>query len=105
LQPNGAAMDFTRHALGVGIDKHGAGRLAEPLGKFRGKLVAGDDFHVLAGKCLDNQSASVKPKPIIAAQRVTVTDDESLWHSCQLSAYAHFGFGVKRDRLWLKAES
>ena len=70
-------MDFTRLAVGVGVDKHRAAALAEGLGKFRGKLMAGDDFHVLAGERLGKQAAGVPAKRIITPQWVAVADDQS----------------------------
>jgi hypothetical protein len=69
-------MDFARLALRVGVNKHGALRLAEPLGKFRGELMAGDYLGVLAGQLLRQQTASVPAESVIAPQRIAVADDK-----------------------------
>jgi hypothetical protein len=70
-------MDFTRLALGVGVDKHHAAALAKGLGKFRGELMAGDGFRVLAGERLGKQAAGVPAKCIVTSQWVAVADDKS----------------------------
>jgi hypothetical protein len=69
-------MDFTRRTFRVGIDKHGVGALAERLGKFRGELMAGDDFDVLAGERLGKQAAGVPAKRVITSQGIAVADDQ-----------------------------
>jgi hypothetical protein len=69
-------VDLTRFALGVGVDKHHATELAKRLGKFRGELMAGEDFRVLAGKHLGKQTAGVPAEPVITPQRVAVADDK-----------------------------
>jgi hypothetical protein len=43
-------MDLTGLAFHVSIDKYGAAALAEGFGKFRSKLMAGDNFDVAALK-------------------------------------------------------
>jgi hypothetical protein len=69
-------MDFTRRTFGISIDKHGAAALAERLGKFRGELMAGDDFDVLAGERLGEQAAGMPAKRVISPQRIAVADDK-----------------------------
>ena len=64
--------------LGVGIDKHGAAALAERFGKFRGELMAGDDFNVLAGESPGKQAAGVPAEPVVTPQRIAVADDEAV---------------------------
>jgi hypothetical protein len=70
-------MDFTRLALGVGIDKDSVAALAKGLGKFRGELMAGDDFNILAGEGLGKQTAGMPAKRIVTPQWVAVTDNKS----------------------------
>jgi hypothetical protein len=70
-------MNISRIALGVGVDKHGALRLAKPLGEFRSKLVASDNLHVVAGELPAKPAARVPAEPVIAPQGVPITDDES----------------------------
>jgi len=55
------AMDFARLTLGVGVDKDGAAALAEGFGKFRSKLMAGDDFDVLAGESRGSRRLACQP--------------------------------------------
>jgi hypothetical protein len=97
LRANGATVDFPRLTLSVSIDKHGAPRLAEPLGKFGSKLMTGDNLGVLAGKRLGKQPASVPTEPVIAPQRIPVADDNHAAHSLQLSALS-FHRRPKADR-------
>ena len=77
LRADEAAMDFSRLAFRVGIDKHSAAALAKSLGKFRGELMAGDDFNILAGEGLGKQTAGVPAKPIVTPQWIAVADDQS----------------------------
>jgi len=50
--------------------------LAEWLGKFRGELMAGDDFDVLAGERPGKQAAGVPAKRVITSQGIAVADDQ-----------------------------
>jgi hypothetical protein len=70
-------MDIPRPAPNVGVDKHGAPRLAKRLGKLRGELMAGDNLGVIASECLSKQAASVPAKPVVAPQGIPVADDKS----------------------------
>ena len=79
-------MNVPRITLSIGIDKHGATALAERLGKLWGKLMAGDNRGVLAGERLGKQAAGMPTEPVIASQRIAVTDDEGLVHTLRLSA-------------------
>jgi hypothetical protein len=58
-------MDFARLAFSVSVDKDGAPAFAKRFGKFRRKLMAGNDFNVLAGKRFSQQSAGVPPQRVI----------------------------------------
>ncbi len=68
-------MNFARLAFGVSVDKDGAAALAQAFGKFRGKLMAGNDFDVLASKLLGEQEAGMPAQRIIAPQWIAVADD------------------------------
>jgi len=74
-------MDLAWLAFSIGINKHGAARLAERFGELRGKLMAGDDFSVVAGKFLGNHAASVPAESVVASQRIPVADDQHLAHA------------------------
>jgi hypothetical protein len=76
-------MNLTRLTLRVGVDKDGAAALAEGFGKFRGELMASDNFNVLAGERLSQQAAGMPAKGVITSQRIAVTDDERSVHSFQ----------------------
>ena len=69
------AMDLTRPALGVSIDENGATRVTKGLGKLRGKLMTGHDFHIQASEHLGKQAAGVPAKRVITSQRIAVSNN------------------------------
>jgi hypothetical protein len=70
------AMEIPRAALRVGVNKHGAPRLAKRLGEFRSELMAGDNLGVLASEFPGKQAAGVPAEPVITPQRIPIADDE-----------------------------
>lgn len=56
-------MNIPRITLSVGIDKHGALRLAEPLGKFRSELVASDNLDVWPASAWAIRRPACQPNP------------------------------------------
>jgi hypothetical protein len=89
-----AALDFTRLALRIGVDKHGAAALAERLGKFRGELVAGDNLGVLASELLTKQMAGVPAEPVITPQGISVANNQSPRSGVQCP-----GIGIRKSKV------
>jgi hypothetical protein len=77
LRADGPPTDLSRLTLSVRIDKNSALTPAQALSKFRSKLMARDNFGVLSGKLFRQQTADVPPEPVVASQRIAVTNDES----------------------------
>jgi len=84
-------VDFARLAFSIGIDKHSVAALAERFGQFGGELMASDDSSVVAGEFPRDQAAGVPAKSVVAAQRISVADDQHLAHTREAPA-----LGAKR---------
>jgi len=74
-------VDLPRLTLGIGIDENGLAALAERFGEFRGKLMAGDHLNIMTSEFASNQAASVPAESVVAAQRISVADDQHLAHA------------------------
>ncbi len=73
-------MDLPRFTFRIGIDENSLARLAERFGEFRGKLMAGDHLNITTSEFAGNHAAGMPAESVVAAQGISVADDQHLAH-------------------------